>query len=217
MSEVPVVKHFVTADWHLFHNSILSFCKRPFRGLDHMTEVLVNNFNSTVPEDGVTYFGGDMGMCNYKQMKEVIDRLNGTKILIVGNHDNGMNSMYRAGFDLVLYGVILHLSGEQVTFTHCPLRDTFREDTSKMNGGERFPNWWGENRPKFQKFIVPNNGQIHLHGHIHSPNKGQSKKIEGRQIDIGVDANGYHPVSFSKIESMISQIKRKELNDKKRS
>lgn len=210
MTDPRMVKHFITADWHCGHSNILKFCDRPFRDLEHMHEVLINNFNSTVPHDGITYFVGDHGMCDFQLLSSIILQLNGTKILILGNHDKNMNAMYRAGFDLVMYGTVLWISNQQVTVTHCPLKDTYREDCSKMNGGEAFPNWWGEDRKKFQKYIIPNWGQFHLHGHIHSPNKGQSKTVEGRQIDIGVDAHGYRPVSFSKLESMIAKIAQKE-------
>jgi len=201
-------KHFITSDWHIGHTNILNFCKRPFKDMDHMHRVLINNYNNTVPKDGICYFGGDMGMCDMELLNGIISQLNGTKILILGNHDKNMNAMYRAGFDLVMYGAVFFLANEQVTFTHCPLKDTYREDTSKMKGETKFPNWFGESRPKFQRFIIPNWNQFHLHGHIHSPNQGQSNPIEGKQIDIGVDANKFYPVSFGKLESIISKIRK---------
>jgi len=199
-----IKKQFVTSDWHVSHFNVLNFSNRPFKDLHHMHEVLINNYNSTVPEDGVCFFGGDMGMGNPLTLKKVIERLNGTKILILGNHDKGPNKMYSLGFDAVMYGAVFHIAGEQITYTHCPLRDTYREDTSKMKNNANCPNWHGEDREKYQKFCIPNWGQYHLHGHIHSPNSGQSNKIEGRQYDVGVDANNYRPVSFSALESWIS-------------
>ena len=204
---------FLTSDWHLFHDKILDFCDRPFKDIDHMHRVLINNYNSTVPKDGVCYFGGDMGMSSFDNMKNIISKLNGTKVLILGNHDKNVNAAYRMGFDVVVYGAIFWIANQQVTFTHCPLKDTYREDTSKMKSEVHFPNWHGESRKKFQRYIIPNWGQFHLHGHGHSPNKGQSEVKLGRQWDIGVDGNNYYPVSFRSIESWVAKTVEKEKLD----
>jgi calcineurin-like phosphoesterase family protein len=66
-------------------------------------------------------------------------------------------------------------------------------------------NWHGELRHSIQKFAIPNKGQFHLHGHIHSPNGGKSTRSLGRQLDVGVDANNYRPLTISNIESFISK------------
>ena len=79
------------------------FDKRPFRDLDHMHSELVKNFNKQVPVDGLTYFLGDMVTHSASLAKTVIDQLNGTKILIVGNHDKNYESCYNAGFDAVMH------------------------------------------------------------------------------------------------------------------
>ena len=78
-----------------------------------------------------------------------------------------------------------------------------------MRGAIEGENWHGELRPNFQQYQVPNNGQFHLHGHIHSPNGGKSVKILDKQMDVGVVANNYRPVSISTIESWISLYKTK--------
>jgi len=205
-----VKPHFITSDWHLFHDNILKFCDRPFKDMEHMVRVFINNYNATVPEDGVCYFVGDHGR-GFDQIKEVMDQLNGTKVLVLGNHDVNMNAAYRMGFDVVVNGLILWLANRQVTVTHCPLKDTYREDTSKMS--KQYPNWFGEDRKKFQKYIIPNWGQAHLHGHIHSPNKGQSVPELGNQKDIGVDCNNYFPVSFKKLESWVAKLPKGDENE----
>lgn len=168
-----------------------------------MHRVLINNYNATVPEDGLCYFVGDMGMGQYDKLKKVMDQLQGTKVAVIGNHDKNVNTLYRMGFDCVVHGLVLWIANEQVTVTHCPLRDTYREDTSKMPGDH--PNWYKEKQ--HQQYCIPNWGQYHLSGHIHSPNRGQSKKILGRQMDIGVDANNFKPVNIKEIESWIARTR----------
>ena len=194
------------SDLHCGHENILKFDNRPFKDLDHMHEVLINNYNSTVPENGICYFIGDIGLGKSDTVKKVVSRMHGTKILILGNHDKGTEAMLKAGFSVVLYGATLQIAGQRVTLSHCPLLGVYREDTSGMKGSEG-ENWHGENRLKQRIFTTKDEGQFHLHGHIHSPNGGKSQKILGKQYDVGVAANDYRPVSISVIESWIAKYK----------
>src|SRR6266853_1570130 len=120
---------YFTSDWHIGHANCLKFDMRPFTDLDHMHRVLVNNYNSTVPKDGIGYFLGDMGLCASGLLKGIIDQLNGTKILIWGNHDGGVQAMYNVGFDAVLCSASILIAGEVVTLSHHPLPGIVREDT----------------------------------------------------------------------------------------
>lgn len=169
-----------------------------------MHKVLVKNFNHYVPRHGVTYFLGDMGMCSNGLLKSVITQLNGVKILIRGNHDGKMDSMYEAGFDVVLEKAQISIGSDIITMTHCPLKGVFREDTTGMRGSDGTENWHGENRHK-NKYSIEDFGQFHLHGHIHSTPWKNTKKIDDRQFDVGVPANDYKPVSISQIVSWISK------------
>jgi len=196
---------YFTADWHVNHANVIEFSNRPFKDVDHMTEGLVKRFNATVRDQDVCYFLGDMGFGG--DLKSVIDRLNGTKILILGNHDKKQQAMLCSGFDAVMNNMSMIIQGELVTMSHCPLRGVFREDVAGMKGGVAGENWHGENR--HGNFSIEDQGQFHLHGHTHAPNGGKSEVKLNRQWDVGVDGNGYAPVSISQIESWISLTKRK--------
>lgn len=200
---------FVSSDWHVGHSNVIQFDNRPFRDLDHMHRVLINNFNANVPENGVTYFLGDMGLCKAETIKSVVEQLNGTKILILGNHDKGANAMYQMGFDAVLYNAALVVANQLVTMSHCPLPGIPREDITNMKGAKPGECWHGEFKHK--KFTVPNQGQFHLSGHIHSrPGRDVSHTIQGRQMDVGVSAHQFRPVSISEIESWIALTLKEE-------
>lgn len=192
---------FFTSDWHIGHNNVIKYSNRPFKDVDHMARILINNFNSTVPKTGITYFLGDMGFTQGDALKNVVSQLNGLKILILGNHDKGVEAMYKQGFDAVMYGATLFIAGQIVTLSHCPLLGIWREDMTKMEK-PRGTFWHGDDRN--QKFSTVDRGQFHLHGHVHSPNGGRSEKILNKQYDVGVDANGFRPVSISTIESWIA-------------
>lgn len=195
---------FFTSDWHIGHANVIKFSNRPFTDIDHMERVLANNYNATVPANGVCYFLGDIAMCEPARLTAVISALHGTKVAIVGNHDRGSTALYQAGFDVVLHGATIYVGKHRVTMSHCPLLGVPREDMSEYP--EKGPNWHGEY--KNQKFSCRDEGQYHLSGHIHSPNGGKSVRELGRQYDVGVDANNYRPVSISAIESWVARTER---------
>lgn len=203
--------HF-TSDWHIGHANSIIFDQRPFNDLDHMHRVLINNYNAQVPEDGVCYFLGDIGLSSSELTAKILSQLNGTKIMIRGNHDKGFHSCYDVGFDVVLSAAILHIAGERVTLSHCPLRGVFREETAHMRNHVPGENWHGESR--HHEYTISNEGQFHLHGHIHAGPANGKPKIAGRQFDVGVPANNYRPVHISAIESWIARTKQEEQNGK---
>lgn len=205
--------HF-TSDWHIGHANSIKFDDRPFKDLDHMHRVLVNNYNAQVPPDGLCYFLGDIGLSNNETVGKILAELNGTKVLVLGNHDKKFNAMYELGFDVVLHGATIYIAGERVTMTHCPLRGVFRENTEHMRSaysdqdraeGIKDENWHGEH--KQIAFSCTDEGQFHLHGHIHSGPANDKLRIDGRQMDVGVCANKYRPVSISEVESWIARTK----------
>lgn len=197
---------FVTSDLHLGHLNSIKFDNRPFRDLEHMHNEIIRRFNVTVPVDGLTYFLGDIALGNVEICRAVISKLNGTKVIIVGNHDRPANSLYNVGFDVVLNSATIYVHNQRVTMSHCPLPGIPRENMSEYP--TKGINWHGEY--KNQAFTVANEGQFHLHGHIHSPNHGKSVKILDRQYDVGVPANNYTPVNITHIESWIMKTLKEE-------
>jgi len=198
-------KSYFTSDWHVGHQAVLTFDQRPFLDLGHMHAMLVANYNATVGAQDTCYFLGDMGLCSADLLKSVVTQLNGTKVLVLGNHDRGAHAMRQLGFDVVLNMATVILANEIVTMTHCPLRGVWREDVTGMKGAVPGENWHKES--KHEQFSIPDFGQFHIHGHTHKMPKDRTL---GRQMDVGVRANNYRPVSNSFIEKWISAQKRKE-------
>lgn len=193
---------FFTSDWHIGHQNVITFDDRPFKDLSHMHRVLINNYNSTVTEDGICYFLGDVGLSKSDTVKNVLKELNGTKVLILGNHDRNTYSMYDAGFDIVLNAALFYIGDKRISMSHCPLPGIFRENIEGMKGAQKGENWHGEYKNQMftsQDLTV----DYHLHGHIHSDGKVKQTRTD-RQFDVGVRANKYKPVSIGEIESWIS-------------
>lgn len=201
----PTRPIFFTSDLHVGHQNVIIFDKRPFKDLDHMHEVLINNYNSTVPKNGICYFLGDVGLGSGEVLKNFISRLNGTKVLILGNHDKSMFAMYDRGFDVVLNSAIIYIGDNRVSLSHCPLPGIFREDISEMKNAMPGDNWHGESKNiKFTSY--DDTVDFHLHGHIHSTFHNGKPKSTDRQYDVGVAANDYRPVSMKQILSWIQSV-----------
>ena len=69
-------KIYVTSDWHIGHKAVIEFSNRPFKSVEDMHRVLINNYNSTVGTHDICYFLGDMGMTTGETIKKVIKKLN---------------------------------------------------------------------------------------------------------------------------------------------
>lgn len=205
MQQIQRKPTFFTSDWHINHANSIKFDNRPFSNTQEMHKALIRNYNAQVPENGICYFLGDIATGPTEIVNSVISQLNGTKVLIVGNHDRSYASMYNCGFEVVMNSATLYIHNQKVTLSHCPLFGVYRENTEGMLGVTTIENWHGET--KNTKYTVRDEGQFHLHGHIHSPNSGKSQKILDRQYDVGVPANNYRPVSIGEIESWIMKYK----------
>lgn len=81
------MKNFYIADWHYAHKNVLHYDNRPFTSVEEMNEELIKRWNDAVASEDTVYILGDMFWCNSKIAVEVLDKLNGTKVLIKGNHD----------------------------------------------------------------------------------------------------------------------------------
>lgn len=85
---------FVIADTHFNHENIVKYCNRPFKNVHEMNEVLIKNWNDVVEDKDIVYHLGDYGFGAKEQLKEIFNRLNGKKYLVMGNHDFMVGKKY---------------------------------------------------------------------------------------------------------------------------
>lgn len=78
---------YYIADMHFGHRNVLHFDNRPFVDADQMDEVLIHNWNERVTDEDTVYVLGDAFWKNEENSIRIIQRLNGHKHLIRGNHD----------------------------------------------------------------------------------------------------------------------------------
>lgn len=112
-----------TSDPHFGHERILSFCSgRAALGLTNvkeMNEYIVEKWNSLIRPTDIVWCLGDFAF-GRKYIYEITPKLNGSKRLIMGNHDQyGAHEFVNAGWDKV-YGAF---EKYHCIMTHIPISD----------------------------------------------------------------------------------------------
>ena len=179
---------YFSSDLHLNHKNAIRFTQRPFSSLDQMNRQLIENFNSIVKPKDTLYLLGDVCLFREKEKYEIeslINRLNGNKILVYGNHDDP--ETFECYSDVAAYKEIKYHRRKLVLF-HYPIVN------NEWNGGYGHGKEMGKKNRK--------NASIMLHGHIHSKGPHYNRENRRKDIfkyDVGVDANDYKPVSINEI------------------
>jgi calcineurin-like phosphoesterase family protein len=94
-----MTKVWLYSDPHLYHQNIIKYENRPFKNVEEMNEVLLSNYNSLVRKDDKVFWLGDVGIGNKEKIKNIVNKFNGNKILIMGNHDRkNIHWHYDCGF-----------------------------------------------------------------------------------------------------------------------
>lgn len=180
---------YFTSDLHFGHAAVIGYTKRPFKDVNEMNEALIANWNKYVRPEDTIYVLGDLALCPFKEFEPIAKRLNGTKILVKGNHDHYKDGQYnRLGFT-VFHEIKMKISGKIVRLSHYPYALPWYKRLFAFKSELRFM----DRRPPEIK------GEFLLHGHTHM----KDKKI-GNRIHVGIDAWNYRPVKITEIESLIN-------------
>ena len=170
------IKHiFFTADIHLLHPKIVDICSRPTTVEEH-DQWIISRINEKVSKHDTLYILGDISMASKEKTEKLLDKINGNKILIVGNHDNNILTSTRFGevkqiknftFNSPSYPNI------HIVLCHYPIASWDRKV----------------------------HGSFHLHGHTH--NRFQNT---GLSFDVGVDAQNYYPISLEEVLDKMTKL-----------
>lgn len=112
---------FFISDTHFGHKNILNFkdkCGnpiRPFTSYEEMEEVLITNWNKTIQPTDKVYHLGDVAIA--RQGLNVLEKLNGDKVLIRGNHDIFKLKDYALYFRDIRGAYVM----DNIIFTHVPI------------------------------------------------------------------------------------------------
>lgn len=163
---------FFTADHHYFHKNVIRHCNRPFKNVEEMNQIMLENWNRVVSEKDTVYHLGDIFWSKREEdVIPILGQLNGRIVLIKGNHDKGGITKFEDFYSEI-----------------CIYR------TTKVNIGEPVKKKIVMCHYPFESWDNKAHDSWHLHGHCH----GGLRSIRNR-IDVGVDIFNYTPISLDKL------------------
>lgn len=173
---------FIISDTHFRHANILKFTDSTtgalirgdrFKDVDEMDEYMIERWNSVVKPGDIVYHLGDVLMGDKEWFKKNWPRLNGSKRLIVGNHDD-IPFLSSGGF-FKKVGMWRMFPEFGVLLSHVPLHES-----SLLRYVDKSAKW-----PDGQQTL------LNVHGHIH-----QNPSPEGPYRNVSVEAIDYTPVNI---------------------
>ena len=190
IKEYDPEKVFFTSDLHFGHDAIIGYCGRPFKDSSEMNSVLIKNWNETVPSDGIVFDLGDFALSGSSVWESCSSQLvYGEHHLIIGNHElQNFRPSYERLFTSVSMQQVIIVDGITIFLNHYPylcFGGAYKKDHSVWN----------------------------LFGHVHTTRTGYDGKDSIRvheytfptQYDVGVDLNGFKPVSFAEVKAIIDK------------
>lgn len=112
---------YFTSDTHFFHGNIIGYCNRPFADTVAMNEGLIEKWNRRVTPEDTVYHLGDVSFGKFEATQAIIQRLNGYKILVKGNHDRSHERMKEIGFQESYSELFLETSKGLAYLHHEPM------------------------------------------------------------------------------------------------
>lgn len=186
---------YFTSDLHFGHRNIINFCRRPFHSVDNMNRLLILNWNEVVKPEDTVYVLGDVAMGKIAESLPLVEKLQGRKLLVPGNHDRCWpghgaekaavwKEVYeRHGFEVLDNEVVIEHEGRSIRLCHFP-----------------YATHVGEYDTRYMTDHPHDDGLPLFHGHIH-----QTWRSQPRMVNVGVDVWSYVPVS---IERLVEELDR---------
>lgn len=170
---------YVTSDLHFGHKNIIEYENRPFKDIEEMDKKLIENWNNIITDKDTIYILGDFSWYRGEKTNEILKKLKGRKILIIGNHDR--NFLSDKKFDRSLFEAIYDYLVIKNNETHYVL---FHYPIAEFDG--------------------KNKGYIHLYGHIHSMMPELEKKLK-YSYNVGIDRNNYKPLNIEYFTNKVEE------------
>lgn len=191
-----------TSDTHFYHFNVIGYCDRPFRTVEEMNEIMAKKWNEVVAPEDTVYFLGDFSLA-IRPVELYTNRLNGRKIMIMGNHDwchpynkkskgeEKRRNVYKMYYDygwkeLHLFQTLAITETTTVNLCHMPYRGDVESD-------------------KYSAFRLEDDGKVLLCGHVHEKWATKRTPKGTLMINVGVDVRGFKPISIQEISTIIKE------------
>lgn len=162
-----------TSDTHAWHENIIKYCNRPFTNATQMTVALADNINKLVKPDDTLWHLGDFAFgLSERDIYKFRGMINCRKVnLILGNHDKFIKKQ-KEKFKTTFTTIIPF--GIDIVVSGQPI--TLCHYALRVWNKSHYGAW-------------------HLYGHSH----GTLGSMGQYDMDVGVDALGYKPISFEEL------------------
>lgn len=132
--------NYYISDWHYGHANCISFDGRPFVSCEQMNGELIKRWNQVITNRDSVFVLGDMFWCKGDEAVDVLEKLNGQKFLVKGNHDRCHDTKFVKQFASIKEYMEVEDEGRKVVLCHYPI-------------------------PCFKNHCY---GWYHLYGHVHT-------------------------------------------------
>lgn len=173
-----------TSDHHFGHDNIRRYCSRPFPDVHQMDRELMKRWNDTIAPGDLVYYLGDL--CFKSKKQEVVDllkQLNGTVILLKGNHDQKTT---RKAVETWHEDLPLEIGQFKCILAHRPLYPTYIEVPER----DRKINLERMERYSKYSFVIS--------GHVH-----EKRLWTGKSLNVGVDQHDFYPISEERVLALL--------------
>lgn len=194
---------FFTADLHFGHSNILKFVEgRPGDNPEEMNAILIERWNETVPPHASVYILGDLVMGQFAENVQLLSKLNGSKVLVPGNHDR-VHFCYKAKSHKKSEWHLAYVdNGVSILPNLIKVSLSSGIDVEACH----FPRTSGQYDDRYADLHPAKSNLPLLHGHVHESWKVLNDD-NGLQINVGVDVWDYRPVSELEISELINEQK----------
>lgn len=170
--------YWFTSDTHFFHKNLLKY-RQEFATVEEMNEKLIENYNRLVRPTDIVFHLGDFSF-KINQTESILNRLNGQKHLVMGNHDYEYENKYRKmnKFNWIKSYHRLRINKEKIMLFHHPIA----------------------------RWDCAHYGSIHLHGHSHAQYKANGKILDVGVDSAKLILGDYRPFSLDEVMAYMSKV-----------
>lgn len=116
------MSNYYISDTHFGHSNIIDFDHRPYKNVQEMDKILINNWNSIVSNEDTVYILGDFCWLKEDKWIEYLNQLKGKKQLIRGNHDlKNMSTTLKSKFEDIKDYKEITDNGRHIIMCHYPI------------------------------------------------------------------------------------------------
>lgn len=178
-------KIWFTSDTHFGSQRALELSRRPFKSVEEMDTVMVENWNRLVGPWDTVYHLGDFGDMKY------VKYLNGIKKICLGNYER--KEMDEEDWDVKEYSDILSCLGWSRIYNSWEISRIEEDGVTFIFS--HFP-------LKVKYKCLKNDEKFGLFGHIHG-----RQMIKPWGMDVGVDCHNFCPISMEEIMFYYNAVK----------